>query len=260
MSFPSFPGQNQQAPVAPTPVAGGFAPVAPQAHVPPQGFAPQPGGGFTGQPAPAQPVYQQPAQAYAPQPQAFAPQPQFAPQQPAHGQPMPQPQATAAVISEAERAALRGAQMGKGKREMLPVGQFVVVGETTEFYDASGGRGAPNRALALLFTVETSHDNPAIQPGHRAKISEFLDTIYAESRAKQVDKFKQFVGRLYGAQSKEQLDQIPWENQVIDAQTSEVFKGARYHISVTPDRDSAGRAKIDKNGREKTRALIQRIG
>jgi hypothetical protein len=203
-------------------------------------------------------VYQQPAQPQYAQAQAPAFAPQYAP--PAYGQPMPQPQATAAVISEAERAALRGAQMGKGKREMLPVGQFVVVGETTEFYDASGGRGAPNRALALLFTVETSHDNPAIQPGHRAKISEFLDTIYVESRAKQVDKFKQFVGRLYGAQSKEQLDQIPWENQVIDAQTSEVFKGARYHISVTPDRDSAGRAKIDKNGREKTRALIQRIG
>jgi hypothetical protein len=235
MSFPSFPGQNQHAPVAPTPVAGGFAPVAPQAHVTPQGFAPQPGGGFTGQPVQAQPVYQQPAQAYAPQPQATRP-----------------------MVSEAELAALRAAQMGKGKRERLPVGDYVCVGEGSEFFDANSGKGGgrPNRALALLLTVEQSNV-PTVAPGHRAKTSEFLDTEYDVS--KQLETFKQFCGQLYGVQTPEQMDTFDWLTPVTQ-QTSEVFKGGRYQIAVRAVLDRSGRVKVDKRGQTVTRDSIQRIG
>jgi hypothetical protein len=250
MTFPSFPGQGNQGPVAPIPAAGGFAPVTPQAAVqaahavaqqafaPPRGFAPQPGGGFTGQPVQAQaqaPVYQQPAA-----PQGYA------------------PQATRPMVSEAEIAALRAAQMGKGKRERLPVGNYVCVGETSEFFDANSGKGGgrPNRALALLLTVEQS-DVPTVAPGHRAKTSEFLDTEY--DVGKQLETFKKFCGQLYGVQTPEQMDTFDWLTPVTQ-QTSEVFKGAKYQIAVRPVLDRAGRVKVDKRGQTVTRDSIQRIG
>jgi hypothetical protein len=246
MSFPSFPGQNNQAPVAPTPVAGGFAPVAPQAHVPPQGFAPQPGGGFTGQAAAAA-AYPAYAAHPAAQPQAFAPQ--------GYGQ--PQPQATQALASQADFEALRGAQMGKGKRERLPVGDYVVVGEATEFFDANAAKGGvPNRALALQIVVEES-SNPTIKIGSRAKTTEFFDTSF--KKEDQLNKFKQFCGRLYGVQSQEQLDSFDWVTPCMAA-TSDVFRGARYQIKVTRVLDRSGRVKLDKRGEEVTRDSIQRIG
>jgi hypothetical protein len=241
MSFPSFPGQNNQAPVAPTPVAGGFAPVAPQGHVPPQqqAFAPQPGGGFTGQP-----------QGFAAQ-QQFAQSPAYAPQ--GHAQ----PQATQALASQAEFEALRGAQMGKGKRERLPVGDYVVVGEATEFFDANAAKGGvPNRALALQIVVEES-SNPTIKIGSRAKTTEFFDTSF--KKEDQLNKFKQFCGRLYGVQSQEQLDSFDWVTPCMAA-TSDVFRGARYQIKVTRVLDRSRRVKLDKRGEEVTRDSIQRIG
>jgi hypothetical protein len=180
-------------------------------------------------------VYQQPAQAYAPQGQQARP-----------------------LVSEAEMAALRGAQMGKGKRERLPVGDYICVGEQTEFYDANAGKGGgrPNRALALLITVEES-TVPTIKPGHRAKTSEFFDTEFEV--ANQLNKFQEFCGRCYGVQSKEQLDAFDWATPVMQP-TSELFRGARYQISVRPVLDRSGRVKLDKKGQTATRDSIQRIG
>lgn len=249
MTFPNFPGQNQQAPVAPTPVAGGFAPVAPQHQAPaqhaPQGFAPQPGGGFTtGQPAQA-PVFGGAPPQYAPQQQQFAPQPQFA------------PQATQSLVSAADIEALRGAQMGKGRRNPLPPGDYICVGEGSEFFNANEGKSnIPNRILSVHLTVEES-SNPTCPAGSRVKTSEFLDTSY--KKEDQLNKFKQFCGRLYGVQSQEQLDSFDWATPCM-APSSEVFRGARYMIKVTRVLDRSGRVKLDKKGQEVTRDSIQRIG
>jgi hypothetical protein len=235
----SFPGQN--GPVAPTPAAGGFAPVAPM-HAAPQGFAPQPGGGF-GAPPQAQPQY-------APQPQAFGGAPQAQ-------QFNAQPQATGPMLSPAEMAALRGAQMGRGKREKLPPGDYVCVAGNNEMYNANAGKSGakPLRALAVELTVEES-TVPTIRPGHPAKTSEFLDTDYDVNQ--QFASFKQFVGRLHGVQSQEQLDSFDWLTPV--ATPGSVFAGYKYSVQVRQVFDRAGRPKLDRKGQPVTRDLIQRIG
>ena len=242
----SFPGQN--GPVAPTPAAGGFAPVAPM-HAPQtqQAFAPQPGGGF-GAP---------PQQAFAPQVQAqYAPQPQVFGGAPAQHA-APQPQATGPMLSPAEMAALRGAQMGKGKREKLPVGDYVCVGGNNEMYNANAGKpgGKPLRALAVELTVEESNV-PTIRAGHPAKTSEFLDTDHDVNE--QFSKFKLFVGRMHGVQSQEQLDSFDWLTPVMTP--GNVFAGARYSVQVRQVFDRSGRPKLDRKGQPVTRDLIQRIG
>jgi hypothetical protein len=160
-------------------------------------------------------------------------------------------------VSAADLEALRGAQMGKGRRNPLPPGDYICVGESSEFFNANEGKSnIPNRILSVHLTVEES-SNPTCPAGSRVKTSEFLDTSY--KKEDQLNKFKQFCGRMYGVQSQEQLDSFDWATPCMSP-SSEVFRGARYMIKVTRVLDKSGRVKLDKKGQEVTRDMIQRIG
>ena len=226
----------------------GFVPVSPQ-YAPPQHYAGQPG-----QPAPAPQHYAQPIQPAAPQhyaqPIAPAQYAQPAPQNPAYAVPPP-------VLDAAYEARMRQAAMGNGRRNPLPIGDYVVVIESSEIALVGPPQGRQMRVFFAQIVVESS-SNPAIPVGHKAKFSKFLESDYNMDQA--MGEFKEMCASFYGATSESDL-WARFPNWLRDVQTAPgPFRGVRLSGSVKQRLTKEKKLKFDDAGQPVTRETWQKIG